>query len=282
MSALEAQIATLKTTLGQAEKDRDVVKRQASESQAQHESRMNQLAERANAELEALRRANLELEARADEAEKKVQLFLDQFENSVDNYRRQSRQVEQTSRGPNGIGASSARHGHKESISGDSIYSNMTDTTETDAESGNSGDLTPSAHSFPTAGFAGGVTSNSPDKDKSATTSGHGRDRSSTALDSLATELDALRSHWEETNKKNNYRLSDRFEFEKHNSPGTGLGFPSPNTTSSHEPTSGAGLADWRKKMDLSIRSNEDRDAGKENQGPSNPSAKSSPAVGSS
>ncbi|KAJ8115440.1 hypothetical protein OPT61_g2915 [Boeremia exigua] len=33
------------------------------------------------------------------------------------------------------------------------------------------------------------------------------------ALDNLASELDALRSHWETTNKA--YRLSDRFDFER-------------------------------------------------------------------
>ena len=295
MSALEAQIATLKTTLGQAEKDRDAHRKQAIETQAQHESRMNELAERANAELESLRRENSQLEARADEAEKKVQLFLDQFETSVDNYRRQSRAEQQQTRGPNGVGATGARHGHSQSIGGDSIYSNMTDTTETDLDTDNSGDLTPSAHSFPTAGFAGGVTSSSPDKDKSsgsAHSSGHGRDRSSTALDSLATELDALRSHWEETSKKNNYRLSDKFEFEKNNSPAVGLGFASPmSATSNHSErtpeigSAGLGGGDWRKKMDLSIRSNEDRDAGKENHGPNSvktSSAKGSPGVGTS
>jgi hypothetical protein len=253
VSALEAQVATLKTTLGQAERDRDTVRKQATESNAQHEARMTQLADRAEAELESLRRENAQLEARADEAEKKVQLFLDQFESSVDNYRRQSRLAEQQARGPNGVGASGHGHGHghSHSIGGDSVYSNITDTTETDTSS-NSGELTPSAHSFPTAGFAGGVTSSQPqqDKDKSSTTStsGHGRDRSSTALDSLATELDALRSHWEETSKKSSYRLSDKFEFEKQ-------GGGSPEVGSAG--LGSAGLVDWRKKMDLSIRSNE-------------------------
>jgi hypothetical protein len=255
VAALEAQVATLKTTLSQAEKDRDTVRKQASESTANHEARMNQLAERADAELEALRKENNLLEARADEAEKKVQLFLDQFETSVDNYRRQSRlENQQQTTGPNGVGAHGHKHAH--SIGGDSVYSNITDTTETDV-SDNSGELTPSAHSFPTAGFAGGVSSGSENKDKEksttsgTTTSGHGRDRSSTALDSLATELDALRSHWEETSKKNNYRLSDKFEFEKQSpAVGGGLGFEEKSPGS-------AGLVDWRKKMDLSIRSNE-------------------------
>lgn len=160
---------------------------------------MNQFAERARADLDALRHENELLERRAEQAETKVQSFLDQFESSVDNYRRQSRQPSQ---GPNGV------RGHRQtnSISGDSIYSTVTDTdVDDDAESNASGEITPSAHSFPTAGIAGGV---SPSQSK------HARDRSSMALDSLATELDTLRSQWQETNKKN-YRLSDKFEFER-------------------------------------------------------------------
>jgi hypothetical protein len=253
MSALEAQITTLKTTLSQAEKDRDVVRRQATESQAQHEARMNSLAERANAELEALRHENLALEDRAADAEQKVQLFLDQFETSVDNYRRQSRleNGNPNHSGPNGI--SRHGHGHTNSVSGESMYSNMTDTTEDDATD-NSGELTPSAHSFPTAGFAGGIPSaHSPDK-ASSSGGGHGRDRSSTALDSLATELDALRSHWEESSKKN-YRLSDKFDFEKPSPAGLGLSGEASSSTTTPELGS-AGLGDWRKKMDLSLRSN--------------------------
>ena len=65
-----------------------------------------------------------------------------------------------------------------------------------------------------------------------------------------------------------------------------GLGFASPHSANTASPSDGgsAGLGgDWRKKMDLSIRSNEDRDTGKENQGPAKTgSAKASPVVGQS
>ncbi|KAE9983892.1 hypothetical protein Vi05172_g9889 [Venturia inaequalis] len=199
MTTLETQITSLKNDLSQAEKEREAMHTEATQSQAAHEAQMKHFAERARADLDALRHENELLERRAEQAETKVQSFLDQFESSVDNYRRQSRQPTQ---GPNGV------RGRKQtnSISGDSIYSTVTDTdVEDDAESNGSGEVTPSAHSFPTAGIAGGV---------SPSQSRHVRDRSSMALDSLATELDTLRSQWQETNKKN-YRLSDKFEFER-------------------------------------------------------------------
>ncbi|KAI9703227.1 MAG: Negative regulator of mitotic exit [Candelina mexicana] len=59
--------------------------------------------------------------------------------------------------------------------------------------------------------------------------------RTSLALDSLASELDALRTHWETTNK--NYRLSSQFDFEK-------------TPTSAHGELSDS-LASWRKRLDL-------------------------------
>lgn len=70
-------------------------------------------------------------------------------------------------------------------------------------------------------------------------------ERNSGALDSLATELDALRTHWENTNK--NYRLSSTFDFEK-----------TPTSTEGGELSSS--LAQWRQKLhqeevDAAIRS---------------------------
>ena len=72
--------------------------------------------------------------------------------------------------------------------------------------------------------------------------------RNSAALDSLANELDMLRSHWETTNK--NYRLSNAFDFDG----------PSPKK---EEGGNGAGLseslADWRKRLDTEERENKTR-----------------------
>uniref|UniRef100_A0A0D2XGQ2 Tip elongation aberrant protein 1 n=1 Tax=Fusarium oxysporum (strain Fo5176) TaxID=660025 RepID=A0A0D2XGQ2_FUSOF len=74
-------------------------------------------------------------------------------------------------------------------------------------------------------------------------TSGNGglEARNSAALDSLANELETLRSQWEATNK--NYRLSTNFDFDttsaakKDNDTATGVGLSE-------------SLADWRKRLD--------------------------------
>jgi hypothetical protein len=65
--------------------------------------------------------------------------------------------------------------------------------------------------------------------------------RNSAALDSLASELETLRSQWEATNK--NYRLSTNFDFEtaaaakKDDDSAQGVGLSE-------------SLADWRKRLD--------------------------------
>ena len=202
IGALESQISTLKATLAETQSERDALHSSSRESEAEHEANMRQLTERARTELEALRHENGLLETRAREAEQKVQLFLDQFESSVDSYRRMSR-TENPPQNPNG-------HRHHGSTAGDSIYSATTEADDDEQRSTASGELTPSAHSFPTAGLAGSVGS---PRRSSDTPSRHERDRSSMALDGLASELEALRTHWETTNK--NYRLSDRFDFER-------------------------------------------------------------------
>ena len=81
--------------------------------------------------------------------------------------------------------------------------------------------------------------------DSVSTSSNYGPNdnRNSMALDSLASELETLRSHWETTNK--NYRLSKEFEFEDRNNGKTGSG----------DGTDGLGLSstlsDWRKRLEL-------------------------------
>jgi hypothetical protein len=122
-------------------------------------------------------------------------MFLDQFENSVDNYRRMSR-LEQQTRATGGPGLKG---------DADSIYSSATieddqhDETDTETE----GRITPTLHAEGATGATGGKRG----------------DRSSTALDTLTTELDALRSKWENTSR--NYKLSDQFDFERGPSTGT-------------------------------------------------------------
>ena len=61
--------------------------------------------------------------------------------------------------------------------------------------------------------------------------------RNSLALDSLASELETLRSHWADTHRT--YRLSNQFDFER----------STPTTPSGHGGMS-EGLANWRKRLD--------------------------------
>jgi len=124
-------------------------------------------------------------------------MFLDQFENSVDNYRRQS-QV------PGGSNGESARRGHDSIASAESLYSRNDDASTPEAPS-----------------------------NRRASTG----TRNSMALDNLASELDALRSHWETTNKA--YRLSDRFDFER-------------TPTKDHHDTN-EGISQWRDSVDSEI-----------------------------
>lgn len=124
-------------------------------------------------DLETLQRQYALVEERAREAESRVQMFLDQFETSVDSYRRQSQLPADSMNGAHG------RHRTHDSVaSAESLYSHDDNAS-------------------------------TPDANRRASTA----TRNSMALDNLASELDALRSHWETTNKA--YRLSDRFDFER-------------------------------------------------------------------
>jgi chromosome segregation ATPase len=176
VSRLEAEIATLKASVTAAHSDREQLTKSVAQSRADYDAQLRQLAGQSQVHLEALERENKALEIRAKEAERKVQMFLDQFESSVDNYRRMSRLEQQTrSRPPKGA-------------DDESIYStDMMDEDDADAET--EGRITPKGD-------------------------GKKGDRNSTALDTLTMELDALRSRWENTSG-NNYKLADHFEFEK-------------------------------------------------------------------
>lgn len=193
VSRLESQLSTLQSELASARQDRDAA--------AQHAQQLEASSQQSRAELEALRQQNELLEERTRDAEHRVQMFLDQFETSVDNYRRQS-QIHPSAPGING--GHVPHHGAHDSISDDSLYSGIGD---------GDGDSKP---------------------DSSATTAAAAT-RNSVALDNLATELDALRSHWETTNKA--YRLSDRFDFER--------------TPTSEKSELSDSLTAWRKRMNL-------------------------------
>ncbi|CAL3968233.1 unnamed protein product [Diplocarpon coronariae] len=72
-----------------------------------------------------------------------------------------------------------------------------------------------------------------------------GGNRSSMALDSLATELETLRSHWQNTNK--NYRLSNAFDFEDRTlGDASNGGLAAANTGEGLS----SSLSEWRKRLD--------------------------------
>lgn len=186
VAKLESQLSTLQTDLAAAQQEAAAATKKIHDAESS--------AQQSRADAETLRLQNAELDERAREAETRVQMFLDQFETSVDNYRRQSQPAVA------GVNGQSRGHRPHDSIaSGESIYSDE-------------GTPTPDAGNRPS----------------SAAT------RNSMALDNLASELDALRSNWETTNKA--YRLSDRFDFER-------------------TPTSEKGdfndFSDWRQRMDM-------------------------------
>ncbi|KAH7037416.1 uncharacterized protein B0I36DRAFT_65816 [Microdochium trichocladiopsis] len=188
----ERQLAAIKAELATTKTERDTAKKTSAEAAtklASKEQALQQMQEEVSL-----------LERRAQDAEQKVSLLLDQVENSVDNYRRRSRISGDQDRSALPTSTNGMSHTRQESSDAGSMY--------------------------------GGV----------------GDARNSAALDSLANELDMLRSHWETTNK--NYRLSNTFDFEG----------PSPKK---EDDGNGAGLseslADWRKRLDTEERENKTR-----------------------
>ncbi|KAF2724736.1 hypothetical protein K431DRAFT_217301 [Polychaeton citri CBS 116435] len=220
VAELEAKITTMQTQLSSAEDE-------LNDAKTKHEASSNELLSlqaehgQSRTDIERLQKENASLEERAKDAENKVQLLLDQVESSVDNYRRQSRLGDGM---PllNGSGGGMHQRGGSGSSNLINSASGHTRTPSDGAES--------------TFSHEGGSTA--------------GDARDSLALDSLANELDALRTHWETTNK--NYRLSDKFDFER-----------TPNATSPKAGDAHLGsLANWRSRLDI------DEDDDKENSRP--------------
>jgi chromosome segregation ATPase len=200
-SQLESQMAAVRQELATAQQERDHLKQNQQETQRQ----LSASTQQARSELAQLQEENTLLEQRAQDAEHKVSLLLDQVESSVDNYRRQSRQVVEPTNG-GGVAQSHQRTlSNAESVSETSLY---------------------------------GVDN-----------------RNSMALDSLASELETLRTHWETTNK--NYRLSNAFDFDDRT--------PLPKLEEKQADGLSGSLADWRKRLDAeeeASRSRKGSDAG--------------------
>jgi hypothetical protein len=193
----QTAISSLETQMESIRSELDTARHERDQAKADTEH-IHQQAQQQLATFEQLKHQNTLLETRAFEAEQKVTMLLDQVETSVVNYRRQSQQVPQSN--VNGI----ANLGHNRNQSATSTSSAGRPRGDSASESNYGGD-----------GAVGG--------------------RNSMALDSLASELDALRSHWETTTK--NYRLSSQFDFER-----------TPTTNERGELSDS--LASWRKRLD--------------------------------
>lgn len=177
-----------------------------------HEQAQQQLAcapQWPSAELDQLKSENVVLQSRAIEAEKKVTLLLGQVNASIGNYRRQSQQ----------------RQGNTlqlRDFPSDGTGIDFPSASETGAHSrDNSLTIT---HPFP--------SSSSSDTNHLGATN----TRNSTALESLATELETLRTHWEGNNRDHNFEPDTR----------------SPLTPDTYHARDGisSSLANWRKRLD--------------------------------
>lgn len=132
-NALQARVTELETELrssgAELQKSLDALKHDLESSRQQREEALRQSEEATRKlsshrkDLEQLQTENSLLEQRATDAEQKVSLLLDQVEHSVDNYRRQSRQVLPAD-GPaiNGAGNGGYSHTRQESSEAGSVY----------------------------------------------------------------------------------------------------------------------------------------------------------------
>lgn len=198
ITSLESQLANVREELTVAQSERE---RSVSEQEA-IKKQLSEATEKSRADLEQLKEENSLLETRALDAEQKVTMLLDQVETSVGNYRRQSQQVMalqgSQNQGPNGLTRS---------------------------------------HSTASSSTIGGGLNRARANSNMSQDDSILDNRGSLALDSLASELDALRSHWENTNRS--YRLSNQFDFER-----------TPTKENSEPGMLSDSLTNWRRRLD--------------------------------
>lgn len=210
-SKLDYQLAQVQTNLQTAQQERDHYRQGAELSQQRHA----QSTQQARTELDQLKNENTMLETRALDAEQKITLLLEQVGTSVGNYRRQSQLQTQ----PNGLG-------HTRNMSAISTTSTNAPNTALNFAGGRDGTHSHSNSADPSSSFpsvpGGGENPEN--------------NRNSLALDSLASELETLRSQWEDTHRT--YRLSNQFDFEN-----------TPTSASGHGGMRDD-LANWRKRLD--------------------------------
>ncbi|UJO24961.1 Tip elongation aberrant protein 1 [Fulvia fulva] len=215
-SSLQTSVAELEKKIDTMQEHMQSTERELQQARTSHTSAQSDLKAlqeshtSSRSDIERLQKENSALEERAKDAENKVQLLLDQVESSVDNYRRQSRMSASTTPVLNGTAHARPPSISEASEASQSIVKGHTRNTSGVSASGDSN-------------YSGTAHSES------------GEGRNSMALDSLASELDALRTHWETTNK--NYRLSDKFDFER--------------TLTATSANTAGGLADWRRGLEI-------------------------------
>ena len=214
LAAMQARLQTTESELEQAKTTHATSRADFATLQATHSQ--------TRSDIERMQKENSMLEERARDAENKVQLLLDQVEHSVDNYRRQSRMSDMATPVPNGTSS------HSRTPSAVSVATTVEHDTPTGLQHHNN--IGGGGHARSTSLGSMSVASN-------ATSNADGRN--SLALDSLASELETLRSHWETTNK--NYRLSEKFDFEQQQQQQLNAG---PANASES-------LANWRRGLDL-------------------------------
>ena len=239
---LHQSIADMQTQnsshLAQLEQSKTSIQRELAATQAErdhHRSQfdhLNRSTEGSSRELSDLKSENAMLLERAADAEQKVTLLLDQVGQSVGNYRRQSQlantpqlpqllehqeQSQSHSTAANPISLSQF-HSNLSHNRGESVSTMLTDTTSLG------------------------------DDESAARGTGEHDNRGSLALENLASELETLRSQWS-NNASRNYRLSNQFEFER--TPTSAIhGGGSSSANEGGGGLMGAGLADWRRKLD--------------------------------
>ena len=223
VSQLERQMEEVQSELYEVQQQRDLYRH--NNDKAQHQ--FSQLEQQARFELDQLKTENTMLEARAVDAEGKVTLLLDQVGTSITNYHRQSQQL-----------TNGHHHGHHSR--NQSSISNMGPPPPHSSSNPRSGHTPHDSNtSTDTTTFAPLTSPTSPSSNDPL------HPRNSIALDSLASELETLRSHWEGTHR--NYRTSSALDFEQ--TPTSAGG--------SNEGLLSDSLANWRKRLEAEEREKE-------------------------
>ena len=215
VSQLDRQLENVKSELDEARQQRDFFRQHHEQTQTQ----LNSMTTQARNELEQLKHENSMLESRAIDAEQKVTLLLDQVGTSVTNYRRQSQTL------------TNGHRNHSNSRNQNAATTPVGTTRSFDGSQHSANNSTSTTDTFSLGHHMSGVS----DADTN--------NRNSVALDSLANELETLRSHWEGTHR--NYRVSTHSDLERTPTGGGG---------GRGEGGLSEGLASWRRRLDREER----------------------------